>query len=447
WGGAPAVPLAGPVCARLRRARTGAERDPGRDDRRREHVPLAGPEAGDEGLPARMGPHGARLRERDAGPLPRRCGAAEQPGPAGRVRRAAGSSAPGGRVAVDDGRAPGARAGRPAVRGGAHRAQPAPVPRGRGGGDQHPKGPVCCGAGRRPGRLAHLRPHLPGPRAPRGVRAARGLPPPPPGRLAVASTPTLTLLPLCGRDSVPVEVETVDWFGWFAAEHYDIARVVLQRGIAAIYLVAFLAVLRQFPALLGEHGLLPVRPHAGRVNFWALPTLFHARYSDRAVRVVGGVGVLLAAAVVAGLPQRGPWWVPLAAFGVLYLLYLSVVNIGQVFYGFGWESLLLEAGFLAAFLGSEQTGTPVLTLLAFKWLLLRVEFGAGLIKIRGDAVWRDLTALYYHHETQPMPGPLSWFFHHLPRPLHEVEVAANHVVQLGVPFLLFAPQPVATWAA
>src|SRR4029453_14062265 len=38
---------------------------------------------------------------------------------------------------------------------------------------------------------------------------------------------------------------------------------------------------------------------------------------------------------------------------------------------------------------------------------------------------------------------LSWYFHHLPRPLHRVEVLANHAAQLVVPFGLFAPQPVA----
>jgi hypothetical protein len=76
-----------------------------------------------------------------------------------------------------------------------------------------------------------------------------------------------------------------------------------------------------------------------------------------------------------------------------------------------------------------------------------VEFGAGLIKLRGDPCWRDLTCLDYHHETQPMPGPLSWFFHHLPRPLHRIEVAGNHFAQLVVPFALFAPQPVASVAA
>jgi hypothetical protein len=46
-----------------------------------------------------------------------------------------------------------------------------------------------------------------------------------------------------------------------------------------------------------------------------------------------------------------------------------------------------------------------------------------------------------------MPGPLSWFFHHLPKPLHRIEVAGNHFAQLVVPFGLFAPQPVASVAA
>lgn len=35
------------------------------------------------------------------------------------------------------------------------------------------------------------------------------------------------------------------------------ARLLFQRGLAAIYLIAFVNVLRQFRPLLGEHGLLP----------------------------------------------------------------------------------------------------------------------------------------------------------------------------------------------
>lgn len=234
---------------------------------------------------------------------------------------------------------------------------------------------------------------------------------------------------------------------WFWATDHEVSRLVLQRGIALVYAIAFIAVLRQFTPLLGERGLLPVPAYLARAGRRGGPTLFRWRYSDRLLTAVGWLGLLVALSLVVGLPQSGPPWVPMLAFVLLYLLYLSIVNVGQVFYGFGWESLLLEAGFLAAFLGSDGVAPPTLVLLAFCWLLFRVEFGAGLIKMRGDACWRDLTCLYYHHETQPMPGPFSAHFHALPKPLHKVEVAANHVVQLGVPFLLFAPQPIATWAA
>jgi hypothetical protein len=135
------------------------------------------------------------------------------------------------------------------------------------------------------------------------------------------------------------------------------------------------------------------------------------------------------------------------AWLVLWALYQSIVNVGQVWYGFGWESLLLEAGFLAIFLGNSATAPPVVVLWLMRWLVFRLEVGAGLIKLRGDHCWRDLTCLRYHHETQPMPGPLSWFFHHLPDRLHRVEVLANHFAQLVAPLVLFAPQPAATVAA
>ena len=129
------------------------------------------------------------------------------------------------------------------------------------------------------------------------------------------------------------------------------------------------------------------------------------------------------------------------------MLYLSIVNVGQIWYSFGWESLLLETGFIAIFLGSRAHGRARVVLWLLLWLLFRLEFGAGLIKMRGDRAWRDLTALHYHHETQPMPGPLSWYFHHLPPWAHKAEVVANHITQLIVPFALFAPQPVASVAA
>jgi hypothetical protein len=242
-------------------------------------------------------------------------------------------------------------------------------------------------------------------------------------------------------------MDGMGWLAWWDATDYDLARWVLQRGVAVLYIVALASAIAQFPALLGERGLLPVPQLVARTPRWASPSLFRLRYSDRYLRVLCWCGIALAATVVLGLPQAGPPWLPLLVFLALWLLYLSIVNVGQVFYAFGWESLLLEAGFLVAFLGSNEVAPPLLVLVAIRWLVFRLEFGAGMIKMRGDASWRDLTALYYHHETQPMPNPVSRTAHLLPKRFHRLEVLGNHFVQLVVPWFLFAPQPVATTAA
>jgi hypothetical protein len=239
----------------------------------------------------------------------------------------------------------------------------------------------------------------------------------------------------------------VEWLSWFDAWDHEFARQVLQRGTAALYAVAFLSTLNQFPALLGERGLLPVPAFLDLARRLARPTLFRWHYSDALLRAVCRVGITVAALLLIGLPQAGPPWLPMVAFLALWFLYMSIVNVGQTFYGFGWEILLLEMGFTVAFLGSDQTPPPTTILILITWLVFRLEFGAGMIKIRGGREWRDMTAMFYHHETQPMPGPLSRQAHLLPRPLHKVEVAGNHFAQLVVPFFLFAPQPVASAAA
>jgi hypothetical protein len=233
----------------------------------------------------------------------------------------------------------------------------------------------------------------------------------------------------------------------FAAPDYSLARLVIERGLALVYMVGFVVAIRQFPALCGERGLEPAPRFLARARFLDAPSLFHLGYSDSRLRIAGWAGVAVSALLVLGLPQQAPLPVTMAAWFALWVLYQSISNIGGTFYSFGWESLLLEAGFLAIFLGNDAIAPPWLVLLAFRWLAFRVEFGAGLIKLRGDRCWRDLTCMDFHHETQPMPNPLSWFFHRLPRPFHRVEVLGNFVAQLVLPFGLFLPQPVGSIAA
>jgi len=158
---------------------------------------------------------------------------------------------------------------------------------------------------------------------------------------------------------------------------------------------------------------------------------------------VAWAGIALSIVALTSFSERGPLWISIAVWASLYLLYLSIMNVGQVFYGFGWESMLLEAGFLAIFLGTNRMAVPVPLIFLLRWMLFRVEFGAGLIKLRGDPCWRNLTCLNYHHETQPLPNPLSSRFHQLPESFHKLEVVGNFAAQLVVPWGLFFPQPVA----
>ena len=225
------------------------------------------------------------------------------------------------------------------------------------------------------------------------------------------------------------------------------SRFLFERSLALIYLVAFAVAANQFVPLSGEHGLLPISDVVQFASFRESPSLFFLSPTDTAFRVAAWTGIALSLLALSAWPQRRGTIAAAVVWGALWLLYLSFVNVGQTFYGFGWETLLLEAGFLAIFLGgSTSTPSPWLGWM-YRWVLFRMMFGAGLIKLRGDPCWRDLTCLNYYFETQPMPNPLSWYFHWLPEVVHKAGVAINHVVELIVPFGLFAPQPIAGIAA
>jgi hypothetical protein len=105
---------------------------------------------------------------------------------------------------------------------------------------------------------------------------------------------------------------------WFAAPNYWFARLVLERGLGLAYLIAFANALNQFPALLGERGLLPVPRYLAHTRFWDVPSLFQLGYSDRRLRVVGWIGAVLAAATVLGLPARGSLWLPVLVWAALW---------------------------------------------------------------------------------------------------------------------------------
>ena len=90
------------------------------------------------------------------------------------------------------------------------------------------------------------------------------------------------------------------------APDLQLARFLLERGLAAIYLVAFLVALDQFPALLGDRGLLPVRRYLAGRSFLEAPSVFRFGYSDRRLGAVGIIGVVTAGLLLIGVLERAP---------------------------------------------------------------------------------------------------------------------------------------------
>ena len=230
---------------------------------------------------------------------------------------------------------------------------------------------------------------------------------------------------------------------------YWLTRFVILRLLGALYAVAFLVAINQVVPLIGERGLLPLGSYLEQVSralgsdgagFARLPSLFWFWHSDTALLTVAWLGFGLACVVVAGFANG-------IMLAVLWVLYLSLVHVGQEWYGYGWEIQLTETGFLAIFLCPlldarpfPRYAPPLPILVLFRWLVVRVMLGAGLIKLRGDEVWRNSTALYYHFETQPIPGPLSRWFHFLPHMALKVGVWLNWLAELVAPFFAFGPR-------
>ncbi len=230
------------------------------------------------------------------------------------------------------------------------------------------------------------------------------------------------------------------------AGSYYLTRLVFQKALAFVYLIGFVVVLHQFKPLLGEKGLLPVPQFIKIAPFSSFPSLFYFFPKDWAFTLFGLIGTGLSLFALIGYSEKYGLFVHMLVWFILWLVYLSFVNVGQTFYSFGWETMLLETGFLAIFLGDGYSKVPVLIIFLIRLILFKDMFGAGLIKLRGDACWRDLTCLFYHYETQPIPNPLSWFFHFSPPWFHKLEVLFNHFSELVVPFGYFLFQPIAAIA-
>lgn len=232
---------------------------------------------------------------------------------------------------------------------------------------------------------------------------------------------------------------------------------VFVRCLALVYAVAFLSLWIQIRGLVGHDGILPaadfleaVRARYGGAGAWLAPTvLWWVGAGDGVLVALCAAGVGLAILLLVG-------FVPVLCLAGLWVCYLSLASVGRDFLWFQWDGLLLEIGFLALFLAPlrlwsrpasdppPRTAARALGL----WLLYRLMFSSAAVKwTSGDPAWRDLTALAYHYETQPLPPWTAWYAHHLPLWFHRASCVAMFAIEGVIPFLLFGPRRIRFAAA
>ncbi len=235
-----------------------------------------------------------------------------------------------------------------------------------------------------------------------------------------------------------------------------LVRALFTRALGGVYLIAFTSLRRQVLGLYGSRGIQPiagyleaVRAHLARTTppgrdprieqARRVPTVFWLDASDATLVRACVAGQVCSVLLIAGIAPR-------LTSAALWTLYLSFVSAGRDFLSFQWDALLLETGLAAAIIAppgrrAPPEAPPWTAVALMRGLVFRLHLESGLAKLAsGDPTWRDGTATSYHHATQPLPTPLGWYAHQLPRRFHRLATFTTLALELGGPFLTFAPR-------
>jgi predicted DCC family thiol-disulfide oxidoreductase YuxK len=230
---------------------------------------------------------------------------------------------------------------------------------------------------------------------------------------------------------------------------YVVSRELFLRGLGLTFLIAFWSLWVQMDGLIGSRGILPVSAYLQAIaeqypgqKYALAPTLCWLNSSDAFLHALCGGGMVLASLLILGIA-------PVPVLALLWAAYLSLVVAGQDFLSFQWDCLILEAGFISIFFApwrlfsrtKNENAPPWIGRFLLKWLLFRVMFWSGVLKLTsGDPTWRDWTALQYHYFTQPIPAWTSWYFQQAPGWFERFSVGVTFFAEVILPPFYFAPR-------
>jgi predicted DCC family thiol-disulfide oxidoreductase YuxK len=251
------------------------------------------------------------------------------------------------------------------------------------------------------------------------------------------------------------QLTRVLWGSHVEKPSYLLVRRSFLSCLGVIYLIAFISLWVQIGGLIGSNGIAPAAQTMSEIKqavnaqkmglsrYYRVPTLCWLSASDGFLNTQCAAGAVLAVLLIIGIA-------PAQCLFLLWLIYLSLCTVGDPFLSFQWDVLLLETGFLTIFFApwqwrpkrpARERPPSLVALWLLRWLLFKLMFRSGVVKLTsGDPNWRNLTALNYHFETQPLPTWIGWHVHHFPAWMHKSDTVFMFVIELAVPFLIFLPR-------
>ncbi len=271
---------------------------------------------------------------------------------------------------------------------------------------------------------------------------------------ALASITERTYKFVAGHRTAFSRITRLLWGKHVERPSYYLTRWLFLRGLGVIYLIAFISLGTQIKGLIGHDGILPAgqlmtfaaqqfdAQGIGLERFRLLPTLCWLGSSDASLEFQCIAGSVLAVILILGIA-------PAPCLFLLWIIYLSLTTVGGDFLGFQWDNLLLETGFLSIFFAplrllpglSREEPPSRLVLWLLRLLLFKLVFCSGWVKLMsGDINWRNMSALMFHYETQPLPTWIAWYANQAPLWFQKFSCGVVFFIEIGCALLIFLPR-------
>ena len=234
----------------------------------------------------------------------------------------------------------------------------------------------------------------------------------------------------------------------FLIGKFEKSRYLIVKGISIIYLISYLNILYQISILWGNNGLLPVKniielsllKNDNNLYPSIIPFLYNLKINlEYLLYFLCFIGIILSLLIlIFDKFLKGIFMF------ILWFIYLNFYKIGQNFFEFEFDYLLLEIGFVSIFLCDfyyvNIKFLNIIFIYVLKLILFKYLFGKGLsIIFSENKSLLNFEIFEMYLQNNPIPSKFSYYFHRF-IPFHFKKILSVLIMSyyLILPIFLFA---------